>query len=315
MPIASSSSSVVAVALPATMSRATCIGAACSSIEEEAEGKAGDISTANKVKATQLENELRKAWKRPVLDTATPKDLGRLATRIDINLWNADKSGKHPNAKRAREEKRIKQQKSLLEGVKISDLESVDKTSMVQPDRRKEHIERTVRALGAYFDEEDRAELGITAARSAHPEGSGPDLRPYCDALLHGLGQDNSKIVRVLKCCHQNILFIAIVELKTSVLREIMTRDNRDEDGWRIKINLEEKRVQIAHVRKEHIVEPSISSGATLTWEVCLTFDTEMLEMDSTSLRLSGMAFEPGVSPSDRQRLSRALSYGSLIIR
>ena len=173
------------------MSGSTCISGACSRVEEDVAGNVESKSNANASSMTQLESELRRAWKRPVLDTATPKDLGRLATRIDVNLWNADKQATHPNAKRSREERRRKehQQKLSLQSKDISELKSDDSGSMVQPDKRMEHIESTVRALGAYFGEEDSAELGIAAARNADSGRSGPDLRGYCNALLDGLGE------------------------------------------------------------------------------------------------------------------------------
>ena len=134
---------------------------------------------------------------------------------------------------------------------------------------------------------------------------------------MNRLGLDDSKSVRVLKCCHQNILFIAIMELKKGVLKNIMTKDNKDPDGWRIQLKLEEKRVQVTHLRRDLILPttPGKECPGVLSWEVSMTFDREMTRLDSTSLRLTGMTLAPGIEPADRHMLNRALSSGSLIIQ
>lgn len=264
----------------------------------------------------QLEEELRRAWRRPVATTATAKDVPRLATRIEVQAWDGGASpGKkmkkkkkpHPSAKRARERRRMSEQAESM---------------TLSVDASKNSIVQTVRALAEYFGEDEaaRADIAIgeaSDASAADGSSGGPDLRLFCERLLDALGGDDSRIVRVLKCCHQNILFIAIMELKKDVLKDILTKDNRDADGWRIQLKCEEKRVQVTHLRRDRIISatPGAASLGVLSWEVSLTFDREMVRLDSTGLRLTGLTLSRSAEATDRQRLTRALSSGSLILR
>ena len=256
-------------------------------------------------RAQQLEKEMRRAWLRPVTTTATSKDVPRLVTRIDVQRWDScgkKKQQPHPNAKRAREKPQMiahtGNDASLAAGmVEICDIE-----------RRRAAIVETVLALATYFGEEEAAKADVAIAQalsstnSASGSRSGPDLRIFCEMLLDALGGDNSRVVRVLTCCHQNILFIAIMELKAGVLKEIVTRDNRDADGWRIQLKLEENRVQVTHLRRDRLVSliPGGASPGVLSWEVSLTFDREMMRLDSTGLRLTGLTLAPSAEATDR---------------
>jgi hypothetical protein len=296
----------------------SCLRGGCSAAEASVEARHG--------RERQLEEELRRAWRRPVSTTATAKDVPRLATRIDVRAWDdaaqQKKQQAHPNAKRAREQRQRRAQAESK--ASVADGEAVDAVDG-GPERRRAAIIQTVRALASYFGGEEpaRAEAAIDAesqsdtGAGAAGRSSGPDLRAFCETLLHGLGLDDSKVVRVLKCCHQNILFIAIMELKMGVLKDIMTKDNRDADGWRIQLKLEEKRVQVTHLRRDRLVSvtPGGPSPGVLSWEVSLTFNREMTRLDSTGLRLTGMSLAPSAEAADRQRLARALSSGSLILR
>ena len=94
---------------------------------------------------SQLEEELRRAWRRPVATTATAKDVPRLATRIEVQAWDGGASpGKkmkkekkpHPSAKRAREQRRMSEQAE---------------SKTLSADASKNSIVQTVRALAEYF--------------------------------------------------------------------------------------------------------------------------------------------------------------------
>lgn len=61
-----------------------------------------------------------------------------------------------------------------------------------------------------------------------------------CDtlkSLYHFLG-DDSVIMRLLRVVNQSIVLCGMQELRTSVCRDIMTKDVRDKSGWRIQFRL-----------------------------------------------------------------------------
>ena len=226
-----------------------------------------------------LFQELKASWSKPLSKTCTAKDVARLSTRIDVSVANNSPTTSTPETKH----------------------------STSSNDTRTEAILTVVRQLSVFFSVDAESAIENTTAATSE----NPDLSSWVESLLKNLGGDASPIVRVFKCMHQNILFIGIYELKLGVLKDVPTKDSRTEDGWRIRVTAEEGRVQVTHQRKEALCDVP----GTLQWAMSLTFDGQMTELCSTSLRLTGLSLEKHAKPKDRQVLMTKLSSGNLIIR
>ena len=244
-------------------------------------------------------NELRQAWIKPLKQTCTAKDIPRLATRIDVSTVN-----------RSTEDATGETKEKMNKGKSKKKTSSASSASSSSNESRTRAIISVVRKLSHFFDM--NPEPAIREAEiNDQSKSNNPDLSGYVSTLFDLLGGDESPVVRVLKCCHQNILFIAIFELKSGVLKDVDIRDSRDENSWRIKITGEKGRVQITHQRQETLVHVP----GQLMWEVSMTFDDTMTELCSASLRLTGLTLEKAAKASDRRVLAQKLSTGKLIIK
>ena len=276
-------------------------------------------ATAARQEAEQrLETRLRAAWAKPVGKTCTAKDVARLVQRIDLITAASRMAAKHQHPgvpKKAGGRRGDSNGDSSGSGEsKCAVRESNPSLATRQ---RRNALDKLIVTLGEYFGEVEAAGTAIRSARRALQDddqslGAGPDLSRYCERLIDVMGGDGSASVRVLKCIHQNVLFLAILELKEGVLKSIMTKDSRGRDGWRVKVKLEEGRVQICHVRKEELVD---TAPGHVMWEMSMTFNPTMTKMCSVGLRLTGLELGDAATPKQRATLTSKLSSGDLIIR
>ena len=248
---------------------------------------------------SNLHAELLAAWLKPVAKTCTSKDVPRLATRFDVITTSTTTSTPSSSSSK----KAVKQSNKQGETKSNNDNTPTSRTVRIQA------ILSTIRKLSLFFQLDSEPAIQTTLLQDTTPEN--PDLSSFVQHLIENLGSDASPIVRILKCCHQNILFIAIYELKTSVLQDINTKDTHSDDSWRIRITAESGRVQVTHQRKEQI----IGVPGTLEWEISMTFDGKVEEMCSSTLRLTGLEMKDNAKTKDKLRLARKLSGGKLIVQ
>jgi hypothetical protein len=242
-------------------------------------------------------NELREAWIRPLKQTCTAKDVARLASRVDISTVNRSSEGEGSGETKQTKKKNKSKKKTS--------------SSSSSNESRAAAILSIVRKLSSFFDINPEPAIREAQEIAGELEATNPDMSAWVSTLLNCLGGDENSVVRVLKCCHQNILFIAIFELKSGVLKDVDIKDSRDENSWRIKITAEPGRVQVTHQRQEDFVK----MPGQLMWEVSMTFDDTMTELCAASLRLTGLTVEKEAKASDRRVLSQKLSRGKLIIK
>jgi len=95
----------------------------------------------------------------------------------------------------------------------------------------------TLETLAAYFSETAMLE---EAVKNETPNPSDtPDKGLWVESVLTKLEEQGSKTCKLLKLGHQNVLGIGVYKLKTTpLLEDIMTKDNRAENGWRIRLDL-----------------------------------------------------------------------------
>ena len=252
---------------------------------------AGSSSTkpATKLTTDSLFHELTAAWLRPLAKTCTAKDVARLSTRIYTSI--STNPPEHPN--------------SSVVGQK-----GEDPNNSSSNHRRTKAILTVVRQLSLFFQVDSEPAILNTTATFSETASDNPDLSSFVALLFDHLGGDSSPVVRCFKCCHQNILFSGIFQLKQSVLKDVQVKDSRTNDGWRIRISAEKGRVQVTHQRKEALIEVP----GHVMWEMSLTFDGEMNKLCSTSLRLTGLSISDAAKNKDKTMLMEKLSKGKLIL-
>jgi len=125
---------------------------------------------------------------------------------------------------------------------------------------------------------------------------------------------DNNKVVRVLKAIHQNIIFTAIFHLK-QLLANIMTRDVRTPEGWRIFVHILADVVVITHVRREQaLATQPPEEYFWIEWQLRMIFDANMTVLRAARLRIVELGFGPKTTEAKKAQYNLLFGNGNLIL-
>jgi hypothetical protein len=243
-----------------------------------------------------LEDELREMWSRPLAQLPVYKDLPRLVGRISIN-----ESAQHqPGSLLTRNDKGValmladeRWGECKLEPVSLSVFDKVSATAL-----------RLVTVLEPETAATARKRVqGITTAVVG-----GSDMELAMPSLFDAIGPD-SKTARVLKCVHQGLVLTALSRLRTKIPQLPMTKDVRTPDGWRIQVRANKRYIQVAHIRREQSIDAfgDTSQHFDFAWELCLTFDTDMKELNAAHLKVLSRGVGKDTRQSFVHRLDRTI--------
>jgi len=119
-----------------------------------------------------------------------------------------------------------------------------------------------------------------------------PDLEGILDDMFKEIIGTKSKVAKVLKVIHQNIIFTAIFQLKSKVPMTTMTRDVRSREGWRITVCFTNNVVMVSHKRREQSLATAPPEEAYwFGWELRMLFDAELTELESAFLKITDLQF------------------------
>jgi len=140
------------------------------------------------------------------------------------------------------------------------------------------------------------------------------DVELVVEDLFKIIGED-SKTARVFKAIHQNIIFIAVFQLKTKVPMTAMTRDVRTREGWRISVVFHNNVVVVSHRRREQsLATAPPDEQYWFEWELRMMFDQDMKNMESSILKITDLGFDSKISAKKQHEIKVALSSGNLIV-
>jgi len=141
------------------------------------------------------------------------------------------------------------------------------------------------------------------------------DLEGLVEDLLRTTIGVDSKIAQVLKVIHQNIIFTAVFQLKSKVPMTTMTRDVRSREGWRINVSFVNNVIVVSHKRREQsLATAPPEEQYWFEWELRMTFDKDLTEMESATLRITDLQFGDKTSQKKKEEIKLAFSSGSLIV-
>jgi len=210
-----------------------------------------------------LEEELRESLAQPMDETPTCKDFPRLALRVEIN--------NHGN-------------------VAVSEAKS-----------NKDAMETIVSQLAEVFGEIELAKSALDKADQELTEmADKPDWSKYSATLLHNLGGDKSRIVKVIKCFHQNILLAGIYALRTGAMRDQPFQDSRGKDSWIIKVVLKDEGIEVKHIRKELLM----NCKGEFCWALSINYSKNMENFKSCALSVSSVDV---ANDADRRAITKCL--------
>mmetsp|Transcript_22283 Transcript_22283/g.41773 ORF Transcript_22283/g.41773 Transcript_22283/m.41773 type:complete len:398 (+) Transcript_22283:95-1288(+) len=141
------------------------------------------------------------------------------------------------------------------------------------------------------------------------------DMQPFVRDIVNMLGED-SRVVRVLKCIHQNVVLHGMAELKTKLMMKYQTKDIRSADGWRILITLSKGYVQVGHTRREQSADMfgNTENHWEVEWEVRMTFDDRMENMTAAQLRITRLILAETMEEKLAEELKATLVDGLIVM-
>eukprot|EP01088_Endostelium_zonatum_P006801 TRINITY_DN18943_c0_g1_i1.p1 TRINITY_DN18943_c0_g1~~TRINITY_DN18943_c0_g1_i1.p1 ORF type:complete len:538 (-),score=123.83 TRINITY_DN18943_c0_g1_i1:158-1771(-) len=163
---------------------------------------------------------------------------------------------------------------------------------------------------------ETQVEKGLKEKLDKHiDEGFSGDLELLCREMFEQVLGMDSKTAKILKTINQSFVFKAAVELKTKVMKGIMTKDDRSENGWRIVIEVEVDCIKVHHIRREQSLPTAgKTQGFWMEYSMCIEFDRQVNDIKHVSLKVSDLQFEPETEASFKENISRILQNGKLVV-
>ncbi|KAN0042546.1 hypothetical protein ACTFIV_005114 [Dictyostelium citrinum] len=125
--------------------------------------------------------------------------------------------------------------------------------------------------------------------------------------------EKTSKVIKILKLIHQNIIYIGCYELKINVpyLMVNLTKDVRGPEGWRINVFKGKDTTTVIHTRREEAMDKKFY----FEWQLHITLSGKDLdEVSFASLKITDLVFDPSASLQFKQEVSRSLCNGNLFV-
>ncbi|KAN0042579.1 hypothetical protein ACTA71_011387 [Dictyostelium dimigraforme] len=127
------------------------------------------------------------------------------------------------------------------------------------------------------------------------------------------MDEKTSKVIKILKLIHQNIIYIGCYELKINVpyLMANLTKDVRGPEGWKINVFKGKDTTTIIHTRREEAMDKKFY----FEWQLHITLSGKDLdEISFASLKITDLVFDSSVSLQFKQEVSRSLCNGNLFV-
>ena len=103
-----------------------------------------------------------------------------------------------------------------------------------------------------------------------------------------------------MKAIHQEIIFPAVMSLRTSLYGMLPYKDIKGE--WRVRVEIHEAAVKVSHLKWEQTQDWDATDFFKFRWALGLTFDRRVRAMEGASLHILDYAFG-NVTKPDRQRV------------
>ena len=129
-----------------------------------------------------------------------------------------------------------------------------------------------------------------------------PDTGDVAGGLRHFLLEsgvpESSLFIQCMKAIHQEIIFPAVMNLRTSIYNMLPYKDMKGE--WRVRIDVRASDIRVSHLKWEQTQEWDATDFFKFRWALTLTFDRRMLALQAATLNILDYAFG-SVTTSERQ--------------
>lgn len=254
-----------------------------------------------------IKEEVTSLWNRPIAALPTFIDLGRLCKRIDVYV------------KEEKDQER-EEPPSVISSRPSEDVLLVPQFRKPVNERselRAQDLANAISAVAVKIESpEVNAKLPDILSKFVQDAGENLDYRLYVKELFNSafVAADDSPLVKVFKLVNQAALFISIMHMKTLVSAvkthlkpdDLMTKDVRTPDGWRVEIEISRSEVSVTHVRKDQCLGPPLCPDYwDVQWKFKTVFSPDIAQITSTSVVVQNMSFGAKIPPRMRAELKR----------
>ncbi|KAF2071983.1 hypothetical protein CYY_006696 [Polysphondylium violaceum] len=263
-----------------------------------------------------LETSIINVWNEKIDELPVYKDLPRLAGRITIESAKSLNEIKLLELENNPPSLRLSKDMQEIGKFKIDKLEEITPiSSNSSADEKVWHnVQSVVCKLADIFETPDKAQIIKNAFNTSKPSS---DYQLTLPSLFEScMDVENSKVVKILKLIHQNIIYIGTYELKTKVpfLMTYMTKDVRGAEGWRINV-FSKDTVSVTHTKREESLATAPSDKQFwLEWQLHVTLNKELTEITHSSLKITDLQFKQGINPQFKEEIKRNLCSGNLYV-
>ncbi|KAK5579998.1 hypothetical protein RB653_000010 [Dictyostelium firmibasis] len=286
-----------------------------------------------------LDKQIDKLFQKPLQRLPVYKDLPRLAGRIVIEKYTptpiiiesattettnfqssvattttSKVESVEPNKKRKSKALSLKLSKDFGEEGKDNE-DKLEMEPLESQESNDNKVWKTVKSVifmlsELYEDEDTQNKIKLTFSDQKAPSDyqlSLPQLFSEC------MDEKTSKVIKILKLIHQNIIYIGCYELKINVpyLMVNLTKDVRGPEGWRINVFKGKDTTTVIHTRREEAMDKKFY----FEWQLHITLSGKDLnEISFASLKITDLVFDSSVSLQFKQEVSRSLCNGNLFV-
>ncbi|KAN0040643.1 hypothetical protein ACTA71_008981 [Dictyostelium dimigraforme] len=175
--------------------------------------------------------------------------------------------------------------------------------STAQVLKKEEVVYQVLTNLAHLLDGEEK-EKRIKSTFSNYIKGSG-DMSQQLLALLGQEVGENSRLMQLLKVCHQKIILPSYYFIKANLFEELPFRDKRG--SWRMRITFETDGSVVASHSKRQQSTAGAENDPEFEFEWCLSiiFDKDMV-ISSLKVEVTDLIISKNISDDKKQEIQRA---------
>ncbi|KAM9973949.1 hypothetical protein ACTFIW_007611 [Dictyostelium discoideum] len=244
-------------------------------------------------------------------DIKSKDDGGNNDNNNDNNKENEEQQQQQQQEQLEQQEKQINEitpkSEQLIEHnskyTSLTTLTSHGTFSTAQVLKKEEVVYQVLTNLAHLLDGEEK-EKRIKSTFSNYIKGSG-DMSQQLLALLGQEVGENSRLMQLLKVCHQKIILPSYYFIKANLFEELPFRDKRG--SWRMRITFETDGSVIASHSKRQQSTAGAENDPEFEFEWCLSiiFDKDMV-ISGLKVEVTDLIISKNISDDKKQEIQRA---------
>eukprot|EP00008_Paramoeba_atlantica_P003289 CAMPEP_0201475628 /NCGR_PEP_ID=MMETSP0151_2-20130828/1012_1 /ASSEMBLY_ACC=CAM_ASM_000257 /TAXON_ID=200890 /ORGANISM="Paramoeba atlantica, Strain 621/1 / CCAP 1560/9" /LENGTH=265 /DNA_ID=CAMNT_0047855767 /DNA_START=64 /DNA_END=858 /DNA_ORIENTATION=+ len=165
---------------------------------------------------------------------------------------------------------------------------------------RAELVQRLLSSVAGALNDEESLEVVKSKYYEYIDEGGKGDISQQLLKLLVEHFPKSGKTIKILKACHQKIVFPGFYHIKSKFFEQLPFKDMRG--TWTMSIHLLENHYEVRH-RKTQIAQPAKGASVddpggefNFEWELRMDFDSNMKELLEVDVSILSIAYRDDVS-------------------